>query len=161
MYILLGGYAPFDDVDEQRLYAKIVAAKYEFQEEYWGAVSQEAKNFVTGLLTLNPRERLTAERALQHPWLNAADAELLDQDLAASLQEFKRFNAKRKFRAAVNMLIAAQKLADITTGFGFESGNSSGDEMVIAATKNRRLLKLGSSRRLLNAVSRPSSCFEM
>ena len=32
-------------------------------------MSEEAKDFVKGLLKRDPRRRLTAEDALQHPWI--------------------------------------------------------------------------------------------
>jgi len=51
------------------LFEEIMAARYEFPEEYWGHISEEAKDFVSRLLLVNPHQRLTASQALQHPWL--------------------------------------------------------------------------------------------
>ena len=36
---------------------------------FWDNISQEAKDLVSKLLVLDPKERLSSEQALQHPWL--------------------------------------------------------------------------------------------
>lgn len=115
VYILLGGYCPFGDGDDERtLYKRIKSADFEFHDQYWGSVSDDAKNFIRSLLQTDPNIRLTASAALQHPWMTAENANALQgQDLAAGLQALKAFNARRKFRAAVNTLIAAQKLTGL------------------------------------------------
>lgn len=116
VYILLGGYAPFGDGhDERDLYCNIAAGYFEFHNEYWEPVSGTAKEFIEKLLTVDPDQRLTADEALSHAWLTASETELRGKDLSGSLQELKKFNAKRKFRAAVKTLIAAQR---ITVGLG-------------------------------------------
>jgi len=37
--------------------------------ELWDGISKEAKDFIRCLLVMNPTERLTADMALDHPWL--------------------------------------------------------------------------------------------
>ena len=68
-YILLGGYPPFHDDNQKILFQKIKNADYEFHEEYWCEVSEEAKDLIRHLLKVNPVERYTAEEALNHPWV--------------------------------------------------------------------------------------------
>jgi serine/threonine protein kinase len=68
-YILLGGYPPFHDDNQKALFKKIKNAEYEFHEEYWSEVSDEAKDLIRHLLKINPVERYTAEEALNHPWV--------------------------------------------------------------------------------------------
>lgn len=43
IYIILSGYPPFHDEDQNRLYRKIKAGHYRFDPEYWNDVSSEAK----------------------------------------------------------------------------------------------------------------------
>ncbi|KAJ1379654.1 kinase-like domain-containing protein, partial [Ochromonadaceae sp. CCMP2298] len=69
LYILLGGYPPFHHEDQAVLFQRIKAGEWEFHEEFWSPVSSEAKSLITGLLKVNPLERLTARQALAHPWL--------------------------------------------------------------------------------------------
>jgi calcium/calmodulin-dependent protein kinase I len=110
VYILLGGYSPFDEKSQEVLFQRIRAGEYTFHEEFWGTVSDDAKDFIRALLNINPRKRLTAEKALQHVWMTTSGDVLASMDLGANLTELKRFNAKRKFRAAVKTIIATQKL---------------------------------------------------
>jgi serine/threonine protein kinase len=73
-YILLGGYPPFHDDNQKALFKKIKNAEYEFHEEYWSEVSEEAKDLIRHLLKINPVERYTAEEALNHPWVSSIAA---------------------------------------------------------------------------------------
>ena len=110
VYILLGGYSPFEEKTQDALFARIRAGDYTFHEEFWHSVSDLAKDLIRKLLNTNPRKRLTAQQALQHPWMTESDDVLASTDLGLNLYELKRYNAKRKFRAAVKTIIATQKL---------------------------------------------------
>ena len=57
IYILLGGYPPFIDHDQRKLFDKIKKGKFEFHPEYWRAVSQESKDLISSLLTVDPNKR--------------------------------------------------------------------------------------------------------
>mmetsp|Transcript_65454 Transcript_65454/g.98718 ORF Transcript_65454/g.98718 Transcript_65454/m.98718 type:complete len:337 (+) Transcript_65454:284-1294(+) len=117
LYILLGGYPPFIESTQRDLFRKIRRGEYEFHEEYWGTVSAEAKDLISSLLTVSPKARLTADGALQNPWIRGDDASLAKKDLGVNLQEFKRFNAKRKFKAAVSTIMAVNKLNQLGKEF--------------------------------------------
>lgn len=41
----------------------------EFNEEIWGEISLKGKDLVIQCLTLDPNIRITAARALEHPWI--------------------------------------------------------------------------------------------
>jgi serine/threonine protein kinase len=51
------------------MFKKIKLGKYEFHEQYWSAVSDEAKDFISKLLQIDPAHRFTADQALCHPWV--------------------------------------------------------------------------------------------
>jgi len=53
---------------------KITAGKYKFPKQYWSSVSDDAKNFITSLLQVNPAQRPTCAEALQHKWLTGNDS---------------------------------------------------------------------------------------
>jgi calcium/calmodulin-dependent protein kinase (CaM kinase) II/calcium/calmodulin-dependent protein kinase I len=110
VYILLGGYSPFEENTQDALFASIRAGDFTFHEEFWHSVSSNAKDLIRSLLTVNPRKRLTAEKALQHSWMTVDEELLASTDLGVNLHELKRYNAKRKFKAAVKTVIATQKL---------------------------------------------------
>jgi calcium/calmodulin-dependent protein kinase I len=69
-YILLGGYPPFSDDRKERLARRIQTGTFEFHLQYWGNVSDEAKDFITKLLQIDTSKRLTVNQALQHSWVS-------------------------------------------------------------------------------------------
>ncbi|KAG5179819.1 kinase-like domain-containing protein [Tribonema minus] len=111
IYILLGGYPPFHDENQTRLFRKIRAGSYKFHSEYWGGVSNEAKDLISRLLTVDVSKRLTAAEAVVHPWLLSKDIDLAARSLEKNLEQLKLFNARRKLRAAIKSVIAANKYA--------------------------------------------------
>ena len=43
IFIILGGYPPFHDQDQRRLFRKIKSGHFKFDPQYWDGVSEEAK----------------------------------------------------------------------------------------------------------------------
>ena len=117
VYILLGGYPPFIEQNQRELFRKIRKGQYEFHDEYWGQVSDEAKNMISKLLTVNPSQRYDAAAAIANPWIGADASKLAGLDLGVNLEQFKKFNAKRKFKAAVKTVVAANKLTSLGADF--------------------------------------------
>jgi len=68
-YILLVGFPPFFDQSDPALFKKIINVEYNFDDDSWRGVSDEAKDFIKKLLVKNPTERLTPEQAKAHAWL--------------------------------------------------------------------------------------------
>ena len=50
---------------------QIMKGDYSFDAEVWNDRTQEGKDFVSSLLQLDPKKRLDAEHALNHPWLSS------------------------------------------------------------------------------------------
>lgn len=67
LYVMLSGIPPFDD---DGLYEQILEGKFEFDVDEWETISPEAKELVRQLMTVNPKDRLTIDQALAHPWLS-------------------------------------------------------------------------------------------
>lgn len=59
------------------------------------------QDLIRKLLTVDPKRRLTAAEACEHPWLSTARGNLTKHDLGAGLEKLKIFNATRKLRAAI------------------------------------------------------------
>ncbi|CAN0385268.1 unnamed protein product, partial [Scytosiphon promiscuus] len=76
-----------------------------FHEQYWDPISDGAKDLIARMLTVNPAERITAAQALNHPWVTSGDDELATSELGESLQRMRVFNARRKFKAAIETII--------------------------------------------------------
>ncbi|CAN8071106.1 unnamed protein product, partial [Agarophyton chilense] len=72
-YNMLSGKLPFDGNNIKEVLRRVRSGKYAFPDAEWADISDHAKAFISGLLELEPRRRLTAAQALQHPWLTSSD----------------------------------------------------------------------------------------
>lgn len=70
-YNMLSGKLPFDGNNIKEVLRRVRAGRYNFPDSEWADISPDAKDFIRGLLELDPKKRLTAKVALKHPWLNS------------------------------------------------------------------------------------------
>jgi calcium-dependent protein kinase len=68
-YVLLCGYPPFNGNNNAEVYESVRRGIYWFPSEDWKNVSSGAKDFISRLLQKDPRNRMTVDQALRHPWL--------------------------------------------------------------------------------------------
>jgi len=54
-----------------KIFDKILKGQFDFPSPDWDSVSDEAKQFVTAILNLDPHARPTASDCLEAPWLLA------------------------------------------------------------------------------------------
>lgn len=101
IFLLLSGNLPFMGRSQKELFKKIVSGKFEFDEDDWCDVSDDAKDLVTQLLVLDPDERLTSQAALKHKWMRASNDRLKKMQLQGTSQRLKTFNARMKLRSAM------------------------------------------------------------
>ncbi|XP_058655413.1 myosin light chain kinase 3 isoform X3 [Onychostoma macrolepis] len=69
-YMLLSGFSPFLGDDENETLNNILACKWNFEEDEFSEVSEEAKDFISKLLVVDKSWRIGATEALKHPWLS-------------------------------------------------------------------------------------------
>jgi len=105
VFILLGGYPPFNAKNESDLLLMCRRGQFEFDREYWGKISYEVKNMIRRLLVVNPDKRLSAEDVLSHQWMTTDKNVLQAADLSKSQTELKKFNAKKRFKKAINSIL--------------------------------------------------------
>ncbi|XP_065054819.1 calcium/calmodulin-dependent protein kinase type II delta chain-like isoform X1 [Rhopilema esculentum] len=111
LYILLVGYPPFWDEDQHRLYAQIKAGAYDYPSPEWDTVTQEAKDLINRLLTIDSKRRINASEALKHPWI--ADRQRIANTFhrQETIDGLKKFNARRKLKGAmITTLFAAKSI---------------------------------------------------
>jgi serine/threonine protein kinase len=48
---------------------KVRAGKFSYADACWATISDQAKDFITKLLTYDIEVRPSASEALQHPWI--------------------------------------------------------------------------------------------
>ncbi len=100
VYILLGGYAPFEGPVEE-LAELIQKGSFEFHDEYWGHISTDAKGLIRSMLQVNPEKRITAEKALQSDWMIIEEEMLTNKDLSVAKTKFKKMLPADKLRGMV------------------------------------------------------------
>uniref|UniRef100_H3D7X4 Protein kinase domain-containing protein n=1 Tax=Tetraodon nigroviridis TaxID=99883 RepID=H3D7X4_TETNG len=94
-YVVLSGSLPFEDDSRTQLYRSIVTGKYRFYKDPWSSVSSLAKDFIQRLLLLDPASRLTADQAVDHPWVVTMAASSSTRDLHRSISQNLRQRMSR------------------------------------------------------------------
>ena len=69
LFLLFVGYPPFWQNDDRKLMLLIVEGCYNMSARYWDRVSDDAKDLVKRMLVVYPHKRVTAFKALNHPWI--------------------------------------------------------------------------------------------
>ncbi|CCF52233.1 hypothetical protein NDA11_004797 [Ustilago hordei] len=73
LYTLLCGFPPFYDESISVLTEKVAKGYYTFLSPWWDDISSSAKDLITHLLCVDPRQRYTIDEFLRHPWCNVKD----------------------------------------------------------------------------------------
>jgi calcium/calmodulin-dependent protein kinase I len=140
----LSGNLPFMGRSQKELFRKIVAGKFEFKDTEWDGVSDDAKDLVSKMLVLNPDKRMTAKKALLHPWLKVATERLSKIGLNSTSQRLKTFNAKMKLRSAmiavdyVSSLMQVSGMSSRNLAASTSSGSSKGSDNSLSMANRRR-----------------------
>nr|XP_060630718.1 myosin light chain kinase family member 4 isoform X1 [Anolis sagrei ordinatus] len=69
-YMLLSGLSPFLGEDDNETLNNILACRWDFDDEEFAKVSEDAKDFISKLLIKEKGWRISATAALKHPWLS-------------------------------------------------------------------------------------------
>ncbi|XP_062280452.1 myosin light chain kinase 2, skeletal/cardiac muscle [Scomber scombrus] len=69
-YMLLSGLSPFLGDDDNETLNNILACQWNFEEDEFSDISDEAKDFITRLLVKSKSWRMSAAESLRHPWLS-------------------------------------------------------------------------------------------
>lgn len=111
-YILLSGLSPFQGETDAETLSNVVSGTYEFEERYFSQTSEMAKDFIRQLLVKDPGTRMTASECLIHPWIKPLSRKQAANRSRSSInmKNFRRFNARRKWRLSYNMVSACTRL---------------------------------------------------
>ncbi|KAH9254473.1 hypothetical protein BASA81_007586 [Batrachochytrium salamandrivorans] len=123
VYMLLGGCAPYDGKDDEEILRHVSQGKRpNYETGAWRKISNEGKHFIQSMLMVDPDRRITAELALQHPWVLQAQSTLphhdLDQDMFTSLVRFAKFSTlKRIAMEVVAFSLSHEEIKQLTDVF--------------------------------------------
>jgi calcium-dependent protein kinase len=105
LYCLLAGYPPFNGETDDDTFELIKKGIYDFPKDPFGKISSAAKDLVNKLLIADPKKRLSAKVALNHPFFkNEVDTKKVLLNIKSSAHLFHRLKEQRvenKFQQAV------------------------------------------------------------
>lgn len=143
VFLLLSGNLPFMGRSQKELFRKIVAGKYDFDDDEWNEVSDQAKDLVRRMLVLDPSKRITAAEAVRHEWLKASRDRLSMIMLQSTSQKLKTFNARMKLRSAmiaVDWVSSLKRMSSFSTrnlNASDKSGSSGTEKSPLMAAARR------------------------
>ncbi len=127
LYMLLSGKPPFLAKSRDSTVGAILTQDTSFAGEVWDSVSFQAKDLVLQMLNKDPKQRITAEAALNHPWIagggpsaymvgerrNVGKAREKTKEnsggVVESLRNLRNFKAQNTLQKAVMSYIASQE----------------------------------------------------
>ena len=90
LFVLLAGYPPFVEEDQNELFTRIRSGEWEFDQKDWKHISEDAKEMIRNLLVIDPSRRWNAKQCLDSPWLLQDDSKLKATDLSSTRAEMQR-----------------------------------------------------------------------
>uniref|UniRef100_A0A182P4E6 Myosin light chain kinase, smooth muscle n=1 Tax=Anopheles epiroticus TaxID=199890 RepID=A0A182P4E6_9DIPT len=112
-YVLLSGLSPFMGDNDVDTFSNITRAEYDFDDEAFDLVSDEAKEFIAGLLRGRQEERLTAQQCLQSEWLSLKSGENVGVNQIRT-DKLKKFIIRRKWQKTGNAIRALGRMANLS-----------------------------------------------
>ncbi|TNN44311.1 Myosin light chain kinase, smooth muscle [Liparis tanakae] len=142
-YILLSGESPFQGNTDAETLALVTAAQWEFDEESFDEITDEAKDFISSLLSKDTRRRMSSEEALEHPWM-AFESGGLATTRSLSKEKMKRFLARQKWKKAGKALLALKRMAVLSKSDNSSHGSptSPGEDSPLSPEAEHALLSL-------------------
>merc|ERR1719359_573110 len=109
MYVLLCGYPPFFGETDAEVLSKVRLGNFSFNAADWKNISEDAKTLIRMLLKMNPRDRYTAEQALNHEWIKAKAPNSKNVQLQSNfVDNLRSFRSQNKLKKAALHIIAGQ-----------------------------------------------------
>ncbi|XP_075210519.1 peripheral plasma membrane protein CASK-like [Lycorma delicatula] len=108
LHILLSGTLPFLGTRD-RLYHSICRGKLHLDSPLWECISDNAKDLLKKMLTLDPNQRITIQEVLNHRWLRDRDKGVSKVHLIDTVEEMKKLNARRRLKGAVMAAVSSSK----------------------------------------------------
>ncbi|XP_011705986.1 PREDICTED: titin-like [Wasmannia auropunctata] len=108
-YVLLTGLSPFMGDNDAETFANITRADYDLEDEAFDAISNDAKNFISGLLIKRKELRMSATQCLEHPWM--AQHTTAMSRIVLPTEKLKKFIIRRKWQKTGNAIRALGRMA--------------------------------------------------
>ncbi|XP_060785969.1 myosin light chain kinase, smooth muscle isoform X4 [Neoarius graeffei] len=110
-YILVSGLSPFMGDNENETLSNVTSATWDFEDEAFDEISEEAKDFISSLLKKDKKARLTCEQCFQHPWLKQDTKNMEAKKL--SKERMKKYILRRKWQKTGHAVRAIGRLSSM------------------------------------------------
>ncbi|XP_033298676.1 peripheral plasma membrane protein CASK isoform X1 [Bombus vosnesenskii] len=108
LHVLLTGTLPFVG-SRDRLREAICRGRVQMGSPLWDNISESAKDLIQRMLTTDVNHRITIQEVLNHKWLRDRDKGVARIHLGETIEELKKFNARRKLKESVKVAISSSK----------------------------------------------------
>jgi calcium-dependent protein kinase len=102
-YIVVCGRMPFFGNDQKQM-RQISAGIYQMDGERWADISSECKDFIRSLLQVDPHVRLSAQAALEHPWI--AKSNMMSEKTSPILESLRQYGCISEYRRYFSQALA-------------------------------------------------------
>lgn len=106
-YVLLSGLSPFMGNTDVETFTNITRAYYDFDDEAFDAVSEDAKDFIAGLLVYRKENRMNAQQCLDSQWLSQHYDVMGCRKLCTD--KLKKFIIRRKWQVRNGLMLLCVK----------------------------------------------------
>ena len=110
-YVLLSGLSPFMGDSDVETFANISGISYDFEDEAFDNISEEAKDFIRKLLVKFQNKRLTAAECLQHRWLAQPEGTCNLKEI--NTDKLKSFLLRRRWQKAAHAIRALGRFTSL------------------------------------------------
>ena len=114
-YVLLSGLSPFMGDSDVETFANITGMCYDFEDEAFDNISEDAKDFILKLLVKDQRKRMKALECLKHPWLSQGSKDKGNYK-EINTDKLKSFLMRRRWQKAAHAIRALGRF----TSLGFQ-----------------------------------------
>nr|XP_035129885.2 myosin light chain kinase, smooth muscle isoform X4 [Callithrix jacchus] len=122
-YILVSGLSPFMGDNDNETLANVTSATWDFDDEAFDEISDDAKDFISSLLKKDMKNRLDCTQCLQHPWLMKDTKNMEAKKL--SKDRMKKYMARRKWQKTGNAVRAIGRLSSMAMISGLSGRKAS------------------------------------
>ncbi|XP_054066243.1 myosin light chain kinase, smooth muscle isoform X4 [Rissa tridactyla] len=123
-YILVSGLSPFMGDNDNETLANVTSATWDFDDEAFDEISDDAKDFISNLLKKDMKSRLNCTQCLQHPWLQKDTKNMEAKKL--SKDRMKKYMARRKWQKTGHAVRAIGRLSSMAMISGMSGRKASG-----------------------------------
>lgn len=100
-FFRLSGLSPFMGDTDVDTFSNITRADYDFDDDAFDAVTQDAKDFISNLLVHRKENRLTAKECLECSWMTQQSDNLSSVKICTD--KLKKFIIRRKWQVRIKL----------------------------------------------------------